>query len=185
MKSTTLPIAHRLPRTALIARASALVGIAFASSISARAADDEKITYRDHIRPFFENACLNCHNPDEAKGGLDLSSYGAMMAGGSGGEVVVTQDAAGSRVYSLTAHTEEPFMPPKKPKSADADLAMLKKWIEGGLLEHDGSVAKVNDKPKLDMSVTVDIGAKPAVIPMPEHLLQRPLVDNSPPTSVD
>ena len=34
-----------------------------------------KVTYNDHILPIFKNACLNCHNPDKKKAGLDLSTY--------------------------------------------------------------------------------------------------------------
>lgn len=153
-----------------------LLGCAGTLSAEDKKADGEKITFRDHILPLLENKCLNCHNPDEAKGGLDLSNYGGAMTGGSGGEVVTSQDADSSRIYNLMAHQEEPFMPPKKTKSSDAELELVKKWIEGGLLEHDGSVAKVSDKPKLDMNVKVDIGSRPDVVAMPEHLLLQPEV---------
>ena len=49
------------------------------------AAGQEKITYQDHVRPILENRCLNCHNAEKKKGGLDLSTFGGAMAGGSGG----------------------------------------------------------------------------------------------------
>ena len=48
---------------------------------SAVAADvPAKVTYNDHVLPIFRNACLNCHNPDKKKAGLDLSSYSGALA---------------------------------------------------------------------------------------------------------
>ncbi len=134
----------------------------------------EKVTYVDHVMPFLENACLNCHNPDEAKGGLDLTSYSAMMAGGSGGEVVQAGNPDSSRLYTLTAHLEEPHMPPNKPKSPEKDLLVMKKWIEGGLLETMNSKAKKSSAPTI--AGTVEVGGKPEDPAMPEHLLLEPTV---------
>ena len=48
----------------------------------------EKVTFVDHVLPILEDKCVNCHNPDESKGGLDLSTYSATLTGGSGGEKV-------------------------------------------------------------------------------------------------
>tara|TARA_R110002096_G_scaffold54517_13_gene140611 strand:+ start:19345 stop:22314 length:2970 start_codon:yes stop_codon:yes gene_type:complete len=149
--------------------------ILFALSIALGSANaQEKITYVDHVMPFLESACLNCHNPDEAKGGLDLTSYGAMMAGGSGGEVVQAGNPDSSRLYTLTAHTDEPKMPPNKPRSEDKHLAMMKKWIEGGLLETTNSKAKKSSAPTI--ASTVEVGGKPEDPAMPEHLLLEPTV---------
>ena len=55
------------------------------SAVAARsllAADaPAKVTYNDHVLPIFKNACLNCHNPDKKKAGLDLSTYQARSRG--------------------------------------------------------------------------------------------------------
>ena len=72
-----------------------------------------KKTFADDVFPILEAKCLNCHNTDEAKGGLDLASYGATLSGGSGGAVVVSEDPKGSRLFTLSAHIEEPVMPPR------------------------------------------------------------------------
>ncbi|HRX54664.1 MAG TPA: hypothetical protein P5016_09135, partial [Verrucomicrobiales bacterium] len=116
-----------------------------------RGQDKKKVTYKDHVLPILENRCLNCHNPDETKGGLDLSTFSATMTGGSGGKVAFAEDPDGSRIYRLFAHLEEPYMPPEKPKGADAELQVIKDWIMGGMLETASSRAMKNDKPKLDM----------------------------------
>ncbi|MCB1088435.1 MAG: hypothetical protein KDM63_15410, partial [Verrucomicrobiae bacterium] len=146
-------------------------------------AQDNKVTYQDHVLPILESKCLNCHNPDEAKGGLDLSTFGATMTGGSGGEVAIAGDPLGSRIFSLMAHREEPYMPPQKPKAPDAELKVISDWIAGGLLETKNSKAKKADKPKLDMTVTVT-GKPEGPPPMPENLVLQPEVVTERPNSV-
>ena len=73
----------------------------------------EKINFKDHILPMLEERCLNCHNPDDQKGGLDLTSFGVMMAGGSGGDVVAAGAHDRSRMWTTAMKLEEPFMPPR------------------------------------------------------------------------
>ncbi|MCC6883882.1 MAG: hypothetical protein IT576_17115, partial [Verrucomicrobiales bacterium] len=136
--------------------------------------DKKKVTYKDHVLPILENRCLNCHNPDETKGGLDLSTFSATMSGGSGGKVAFAEDPDGSRIYRLFAHLEEPYMPPEKPKGADAELQVIKDWIMGGMLETANSRAMKNDKPKLDMSIPVATGKPAGPPPMPQDLILQP-----------
>ena len=95
----------------------------------------EKITYNDHVLPLLKAKCGACHSADSAKGGLIVDTYTAIMAGGASGEVVIAGDTDGSRLYDLIAHKAEPAMPPKEPKLPDEQLALFKKWIDGGALE--------------------------------------------------
>jgi hypothetical protein len=149
-----------------------LLSVAMATS---HAADPEKITFVDHVLPVLESACLNCHNPDEAKGGLDLTSYSAAMSGGSGGAIAKAGNPDGSRIVTLCTHAEEPFMPPNKPKIADDKIAILRKWVEGGLLETKSSKAKKSSGPTL--AATVEVGAgRPKDPAMPQHVLLQPEV---------
>ena len=75
----------------------------------------DKITYDDHILPLFEQSCLNCHNPDKTKGGLDLSTYSGAMKGGSGGKIAEPGDA-GSKLIVVVLQASEPKMPPEGDK---------------------------------------------------------------------
>ncbi len=149
--------------------------VLLSAMVASRAADGEKITFVDHVLPVLESACLNCHNPDEAKGGLDLTSYSATMAGGSGGAVAKAGNPDGSRLVTLCTHAEEPKMPPNKPKIPDPQIAILKKWIEGGLLETKDSKAKKSTGPTLAATVEVTAG-RPKDPAMPEHVLLQPEV---------
>ncbi len=135
----------------------------------------DKITYQDQVRPILENRCMNCHNPDKKKGGLDLSTFAATMAGGSGGVNLEPGDPAAGQFLKVITHQAEPFMPPKSDKLPEAEIAVISKWIAGGLLETASSAAKVKKKADFAMSAGGDAG-KPAGPPaMPEHLLLDPV----------
>ncbi len=99
-----------------------------------------KITFHDNALPVFRTSCLNCHNADKKRGGLDLSSFAGMSAGGGTGKVVVPGDAEGSLLYKLVTHQAEPTMPPKG-KLSDKDIETIKNWIASGALENSGSKA--------------------------------------------
>lgn len=99
---------------------------------AAQAPKAEAVTYKDHVQPILRKHCLNCHNADKASSDLDISTYATLMAGGASGEAVKAGNPGQSLLYRTTAHEVEPKMPPKGAKIPDADLATIKKWIEGG-----------------------------------------------------
>ncbi len=100
-----------------------------------------KVTFQDHVSPVFRSRCGSCHNPDKQKGGLNLDNFGAAMQGGGSGKVVEPGDADNSTLLQVVTHKEEPKMPPNSPKIPDAEIEVIRKWIEGGALENSGSVA--------------------------------------------
>ncbi|HWE04617.1 MAG TPA: c-type cytochrome domain-containing protein [Tepidisphaeraceae bacterium] len=137
----------------------------------------DKINYQDHVLPIFRNSCLNCHNPDKKKAGLDLSTYQTALAGSNNGVVINSGDPDGSLLYKAVTHAEEPTMPPKKDKLPDKELAIIKAWIAGGALETATGKAVVSTKPKIDMTVSASSLRKPDGPPlMPRDLLPEPVV---------
>lgn len=134
----------------------------------------DKVTFDDHVLPVFQQACLNCHNPDKAKGGLDLSSFSGTLKGGSGGKVVEPGDI-GSKLIGTVLHSVEPKMPPEGDKLSGAHIETLKKWIDGGLLENKNSTAKKPSKPKFETALGTAPGKKPdGPPPMPVDVLLEP-----------
>lgn len=159
------------------------VFVFFALSISTAVAQ-EKVNYDDHIFPIFQQACLNCHNPDKARGGLDLSSFPATLKGGSGGKIVESGSTTSSLISSVQ-HTSEPKMPPEGEALPSAQIKLLKSWIEGGLLENKSSSARQPAKPKFETTLRSDPAAKPdGPPPMPEHLLLEPPVVTERPAAI-
>ena len=134
----------------------------------------EKITYDDHIFPLFEQSCLNCHNPDKKKGDLDLSSFPALMVGGSGGKVAVPGDGGSSKLYTVTTGTEEPVMPPEGDRIDRKAADLIRAWIDGGMLETKDSSAKKAAKPKFDLAVDTTAGKPEGPPPMPTALSLDP-----------
>ena len=137
-------------------------------------AADKKFNYDEHVRPIFADRCLSCHNPDKAKGGLDLTTYTSTMQGGSSGEIVSSGDPGSSRLFLSVSHAEEPKMPPKGEKLAQGRLDLISSWISGGLLENSGSKAKAA-KPSFNLELATTPSGKPeGPPPMPEHLSLEP-----------
>jgi len=136
----------------------------------------EKVTFEEHILPLFREKCGTCHNANDKKGDLILDNYAAAMRGGGSGEVIKADgDADGSTLYQVVAHISEPVMPPGQPKMADAQLALIKKWIEGGALENAGSKAKPK-KTSTVMKAEVSNQRPAGPPPMPENLSVEPLL---------
>ena len=96
-------------------RAVLLAGMAAAAVLPLdghAGAKEEPVSFEADVRPILGNRCMPCHDPDRARGGLDLSRYDATLEGSSGGDVVVPGDPDGSVLVQVIAHTREPFMPP-------------------------------------------------------------------------
>jgi hypothetical protein len=143
----------------------------------------EKVTYMDHVRPVLESRCLNCHNADKKKGGLDLSTYGTTLAGGSGGLCVEPGDVK-SKLLGCVEFTVEPFMPPKSDKIPAKEIELIAKWIQGGLLETASSVAKKKKTVDLAMTNTNPTAKPEGPPPMPEHLLLEPVAVTAKPNTI-
>src|SRR4051812_39981026 len=109
-----------------------------ASVVSSASAEQDKVTYSDHVLPILRDKCLGCHNAEKARGGLDVSSYAKLLEGGSSGAVVQPGDADASRLYLLASHKAEPKMPPQGGMLAAEQVATLKKWIDLGAPENAG-----------------------------------------------
>ncbi|MFM8494845.1 MAG: c-type cytochrome domain-containing protein [Planctomycetia bacterium] len=144
--------------------------VLFASS----AEEAKKVTFQDHALPVLRQRCGSCHNADKKTAGLDVTTYAGIMAGGGSGEVIVPGDAAGSHLFRVVNHDDEPKMPPDAPPIPEAERQSLKAWIDGGVLEHGGSQA-VKAK-KVDVAMTGSATERPAVRPMPAHLPLEPLL---------
>ncbi|MGB7347426.1 MAG: c-type cytochrome domain-containing protein [Pirellulaceae bacterium] len=132
-----------------------------------------KVTFEEHVLPIFRQHCNSCHNAGDAKGGLSLDNYTAVVEGGGSGEIVFDDgDAGASRLWQLVNHDDTPVMPPKQDKLAPEKLAVIRNWIEGGILENSGSKAK--ELKKNALSFVASAGGKPdGPAAMPETVPQK------------
>ncbi|MDB6152309.1 MAG: chromosome segregation protein [Chthoniobacteraceae bacterium] len=151
----------------------AFLSASIAVALTASAAD--KITFNDQVLPIFRNSCLNCHNPDKKKAGLDLSTYQTTLQGSENGKILESGNAANSLLYKCVKQTEDPKMPPKGDKLNDAELAIIEKWIVGQLLESatGKAVAVANNNVKV---AVVSLERPDGPPPMPGDLPLEPFV---------
>jgi hypothetical protein len=89
----------------------------------------ERVVTYDMVREkVFAPLCIECHNPDMARAGLDLTTHDAAMA-------AVTRGNPGeSLVYNMVEWEEMPpkrRMPPLRLLTAE-EKDLVKAWIEGG-----------------------------------------------------
>src|SRR5881396_3744957 len=131
----------------------------------------EKVTYQDHILPFVEANCSKCHNADKKKADLELTSYQGALKGSGSGAILVAGNPEASKLWKAITHAEEPFMPPNRPKLADQELELFRKWIIGGLLETASGNPVAASALAMDLTLKADLSGKPeGPPPMPAEL---------------
>jgi hypothetical protein len=137
---------------------------------------DDKVTFEDNVLPLLRQRCGSCHNPDKKAGGLDVTTFTGLMAGGGSGGSIEPGDASASYLYRLVTQEDEPKMPPDSPPIPAEEQAVLKRWIDGGVLENKGSKAATPKKKKFNLAMSGAPTERPAVVPLPAHLPLEPAI---------
>jgi mono/diheme cytochrome c family protein len=104
-----------------------------AAMVETPAGDTTEVSFANDVLPILESRCLTCHGGDRIEGGLVVSSYADLMAGGKDGAVVIPGDAAGSLLYDLTASGK---MPKRGANLTPVQLAVIEAWINAGALDN-------------------------------------------------
>jgi hypothetical protein len=98
--------------------------------------------YEDDVKPIFARRCFACHNAAEMRSGLNLESFAGVLKGGGAGDVVIAGRASASVLYRAVMHEDgAPQMPYGQAKLPDAEIAVIRDWIQQGLLETAASQA--------------------------------------------
>lgn len=87
--------------------------------------------FKNRVAPVLKAHCLECHNPDRARGGLDLSSRTTLLEGGGKGPAIVPGDAKKSLLLDMV-HGPKPRMPQKRDPLSAAQVNDLMEWIDAG-----------------------------------------------------
>lgn len=89
--------------------------------------------FEGYIQPLLDQKCVSCHKPSKKKGGLDLSSFSAIQAGGESGALwgQGKEDLILARIHLPLQ--DEAHMPPEgKLQLEEKEIALLKWWVEAG-----------------------------------------------------
>lgn len=116
----------------------------------------EPIIYSQHIQPIFTRSCADaaCHGSSSPQQGLMLTSWDRVMAGSRNGAMVVPFAALRSHLLQHigTDSTIAPMASPRMPFGRDPlpreQILLIKRWIEEGAKNDDGSVALSGDRPR-------------------------------------
>ena len=89
------------------------------------------VDYRNDVRPILAEHCYECHGPDAQKSGLRLDTVAAAREGGYNGAAVVAGNSGESLlIAAITGSGDVQKMPPERPPLSDAQIAVLKAWID-------------------------------------------------------
>jgi hypothetical protein len=89
--------------------------------------------FTTHIAPIFAKYCAGCHNATDLEGDLSLETFADLQKGGSRGPAIVPGRADASLLVRVLTGEVEPKMPPEdNERPADADIALLRAWIDAG-----------------------------------------------------
>jgi len=89
--------------------------------------------FTQDVKPILVKHCVSCHGPEKQRASLRLDSVAAILEGGSSGPAVVPgQSARSLLVHAVLGSDGAKLMPPKGPRLADAEVAVLRRWIDAG-----------------------------------------------------
>jgi mono/diheme cytochrome c family protein len=99
------------------------------------------VSFSKEIQPILEQNCLGCHGQSMQSSRLDLSTREGAMRGGARWLAIVPGQAEDSFMYRLVAGLDKPAMPLGGNRLTDAQIALIKNWIDQGAHWDAGVVA--------------------------------------------
>jgi hypothetical protein len=116
----------------MLCRLLLVLASAFLTRLAAHAA--EPVSFRRDVAPILAGQCQGCHGAEKAKGNYRVDTFARLTAAGESRAAPVTAgDPTRSSLYRLVATADEDDrMPQKADPLPAAQVATIKRWIEGG-----------------------------------------------------
>ncbi|MES2791951.1 MAG: PSD1 and planctomycete cytochrome C domain-containing protein [Planctomycetota bacterium] len=100
------------------------------------------VDYVTEIKPLLAQRCGSCHGTETQKSGFRVDSASSLIQGGDSGEAIVPGKPGESLLLQAILGTEGATrMPPKDPRLTDAEVDLIKRWIEQGAKAPEGGDA--------------------------------------------
>ena len=90
-----------------------------------------KTSFSHDVAPILTERCMQCHGREPLMAHLDLRTRDGALKGAQHGPVVIPGNAAASHLYRHLTGQELPQMP-LGGRLPDAEIAVIKNWIDGG-----------------------------------------------------
>lgn len=116
--------------------------------------------YAAVIEPILERRCVACHKEGKSKGKLRLDGFEHLIKGGSEGPGVIAGKSAESIIVQrmeLPLEDEERMPPKGKPQPEEAELRVVKWWIDSGAAA-DKSLAALSPPAEIQADITALTG---------------------------
>jgi hypothetical protein len=118
---------------------------------------DKAPSFASEVQPLLQAKCVRCHGEKLRRANLDLRTLAAILEGGESGPAVVPGKPDDSPLYE---NVHSGAMPPnKKDALSKAEVATLRRWIEGGAEIRRAAVTQHDIVPILSRRCTVCHGA--------------------------
>ncbi len=90
------------------------------------------IDYQRQVHPLFFDNCLECHSQEKRSGGLSLATYEDAIEGGRHGAAIRPGAGQASLLIQHLTGEKEPVMPKDALELAEADISLIRTWIDQG-----------------------------------------------------
>ena len=153
METLPLPPVAQTPACRVDTRVDAGVALALRAATRPRSQPQARTTTTT-CSPIFARRCFTCHSDGEMRNGLSLETYAGVMKGGASGDVVdpgraglqpaLPSGRARKEGVAAACRSASPSIP-------DAEIALIRDWIQQGLLENATSQPKgpIGPEPRL------------------------------------
>ena len=112
----------------------------------------DSITVFPHIiQPILDNKCTSCHNLNKKQGGLLLTNYNEIIAGGDNGFIINTKTPLESELLNRVTLPKghKKFMPPSGSSLTFGEIQILEWWMKKGA----DSILKFSNEKELDQNI--------------------------------
>ena len=108
------------------------------------AEDARPVSFRADIAPLLQRRCAACHCEESAKGGYRLDTFQLLQKVGDGGDApLIEGKAKESALFKLLlARDPEDRMPQKADALPDAEIAIIRRWLDAGAIYDGGDPAR-------------------------------------------
>ena len=105
---------------------------------------DEPVNFRKQIAPILAKHCVRCHSSENSKGDVSLATFDNLKSKG----YVVGGDPDGSYLIELVTsqNDDPPAMPKESTPLAEAEVNLLRQWVQQGATWPDEVVVKAISK---------------------------------------
>ncbi len=101
-----------------------------------------KVSYARQIKPIIVDNCLECHSPEDHKGGLDATSVANLVKGGKkAAPAILPGKPDESPLVEYLRGVREPQMPKGNPVLSEDELHLVRLWILAGAKDDSEEVA--------------------------------------------